>query len=156
MWYPGKNASFQLSSMIFLRGLGFVYFFAFLCLYHDLLGLLGSNGLLPAELYVEQLHSHYGTRMAAWEAPSLFHMAISDTIMQYSALAGIVLSLSVMLGYANIPILFSLWALYFSFFSIGQRWYAFGWEFQLLEQGFLGMFLVPFVYGHINIKTPKR
>ena len=111
MWYPGKDASFQLSGLIFLRGLGFVYCAAFLCLYNDLLGLLGSNGLLPAHLYIEQLQEHYGDRMTTfWELPSLFHMGISDAIMQYAALTGILLSISLMLGYANVPILFGLWA----------------------------------------------
>ena len=156
MWFPGKKSSFQLSSIVFLRGLGFVYFVAFLCLYNDLIALLGSNGLLPAHLYIDQLHSHYGdVSTAFWETPSLFHFGISDSILQYSALLGLILSVALMLGYANVPIVFVLWVLYFSFVSIGQRWYAFGWEFQLLETGFLGIFLVPFLYGHKNITPPK-
>src|SRR5262249_25229067 len=36
-----------------------------------------------------------------------------------------------------------LWALYMSFVHIGQVWYAFGWEIQLLETGFLAIFLCP-------------
>ncbi len=41
------------------------------------------------------------------------------------------------------PILFSLWALYFSIVNVGQTWYSFGWESQLLESGILAMFMVP-------------
>jgi lipase maturation factor 1 len=47
------------------------------------------------------------------------------------------------LGAANLPMMFVLWASYFSIVSIGQTWYSFGWESQLLEMGFLSMFLVP-------------
>ena len=58
--------------------------------------------------------------------------------------AGITLSLLVFaLGSANIPIMFLLWALYFSIVTVGQRWYSFGWESQLLETGFLAIFMVP-------------
>lgn len=47
------------------------------------------------------------------------------------------------MGSANVPILFILWALYFSIVNVGQTWYSFGWESQLLEVGFLTMFMVP-------------
>ena len=36
-----------------------------------------------------------------------------------------------------------LWALYMSFVHVGQDWYGFGWEIQLLETGFLAIFLCP-------------
>jgi hypothetical protein len=36
-----------------------------------------------------------------------------------------------------------LWLLYTSFVNIGQDWYSYGWEIQLLETGFLAMFLCP-------------
>jgi hypothetical protein len=57
---------------------------------------------------------------------------------------GIVLSLfAAFFGAANIPIMASLWLLYMSVVNIGQAWYSFGWESQLLETGFLAIFLVP-------------
>ncbi|CAN0345214.1 unnamed protein product, partial [Hapterophycus canaliculatus] len=48
-------------------------------------------------------------------------------------------------GAANLPAMALLWALYHSIVNVGQRWYAFGWESQLLETGFLAMFLVPWL-----------
>ena len=36
-----------------------------------------------------------------------------------------------------------LWFLYMSFVHIGQEWYGYGWEIQLLETGFLAIFLCP-------------
>ena len=39
--------------------------------------------------------------------------------------------------------MFLLWALYFSLVSLGQNWFSFGWESQLLETGFLAIWSVP-------------
>lgn len=60
------------------------------------------------------------------------------------SLLGLLISIFIIiLGSANTILLFTLWTLYFSIVSIGQTWYSFGWESQLLEIGFLAMFMVP-------------
>ena len=43
-----ERPSFSLASWLFLRLLGVVYFFAFLSLATQILGLIGQNGILPA------------------------------------------------------------------------------------------------------------
>src|SRR5207249_3901954 len=53
------------------------------------------------------------------------------------------LSLVVLAGFANALLMAVLWALYLSFVHIGQDWYGYGWEIQLLETGFLAVFLCP-------------
>mmetsp|Transcript_3454 Transcript_3454/g.7437 ORF Transcript_3454/g.7437 Transcript_3454/m.7437 type:complete len:408 (-) Transcript_3454:3235-4458(-) len=50
-------------------------------------------------------------------------------------------------------IMFSVWILYQAVTNVGQVWYSFGWEAQLLETGFLAIFLVPFLYAK-DYKTP--
>lgn len=47
-------------------------------------------------------------------------------------------------GAANAVFLLVLWLFYQSLVSVGQEWYFFGWEFQLLETGFLAIWLCPF------------
>jgi hypothetical protein len=49
----------------------------------------------------------------------------------------------VVAGFANSLMLLALWALYMSIVHVGQDWYGYGWETQLLETGFLGVFLCP-------------
>ncbi|XP_019860044.1 PREDICTED: lipase maturation factor 1-like isoform X5 [Amphimedon queenslandica] len=49
----------------------------------------------------------------------------------------------VFLSAGNVIMFFILWGLYQSLSNVGQRWYSFGWESQLLEMGFLAMFLSP-------------
>src|SRR5205809_857321 len=38
-----------------------------------------------------------------------------------------------LLGYANLPMLLALWAVYGSFVRVGELWFSFGWEIQILE-----------------------
>ncbi|MGD1087894.1 MAG: lipase maturation factor family protein, partial [Verrucomicrobiota bacterium] len=60
---------------------------------------------------------------------------------------GFALSCVVVAGYANAIVMAALWALYMSFVHVGQDWYGYGWEIQLLETGFLAIFLCPLLDG---------
>lgn len=138
------RSNFWLSRYVFLRALGFLYLVAFVSLADQLLPLIGSEGLLPADDYLGWAHQQTGSRWTAMKLlPTVFHLGISDTLMVVLVWVGAALSLAVVFGLANVPILVILWALYFSFVSVGQRWFQFGWESQLLETGLLAVFLVP-------------
>ena len=47
-------------------------------------------------------------------------------------------------GAASSAAMLLLWLLYHSIVNVGQQWYSFGWESQLLETGFLAIWIVPF------------
>ena len=47
-------------------------------------------------------------------------------------------------GAANSVIMGLLWILYHTLVNVGQIWFSFGWESQLLETGFLAIWIVPF------------
>src|SRR5206468_6663799 len=105
---------------------------------------IGSDGLLPAASYLARLESHFGSRRAAALAePTVFWLGVSDRALVAGAWVGTGLSLGVLFGVANSVLLALLWALYLSFVHIGQDWYGYGWEIQLLETGFLAIFLCP-------------
>lgn len=56
---------------------------------------------------------------------------------------------------ANSIMLLIMWLLYHSIVNIGQTWYSFGWESQVLESGFIAIFLVPFFsLKKIDTKSP--
>ena len=120
-----------------------MYFIAFLCLYNDFIPLLSSKGLLPVNLYLNRIHDHFEGEpfTAFWELPSIFHVSYSDTYAQGCIILRLILSICIMLDFQNMLMLFACWILYFSFVSVGQRWYSFGWEFQLAEY-----FALPSVY----------
>ncbi|HET8946148.1 MAG TPA: lipase maturation factor family protein [Candidatus Polarisedimenticolia bacterium] len=147
--------SFWLTRFVVLRLLGFVYFFAFLSAALQIVPLVGADGLLPARAYLDRVAQALGSPVAGFlRLPSLFWMNVSDGALLAAAWIGVALSLLVLLGYANAILMAVLWALYFSFVSIGQDWYGYGWEIQLLETGAIAVFLCPLVDGRPFPRTP--
>ena len=145
---PPGTPSYWLTRFIILRLLGFVYFIAFLVAANQIVPLVGEHGLLPAKVYLERLAADFGSRADGFlQLPSLFWFDVSDRFLVAMAWAGVGLSALVLLGFANAVIMALLWALYMSFVHIGQDWYGYGWEIQLLETGFLGIFLCPLLDG---------
>jgi hypothetical protein len=135
---------YWLVRFLFQRGLAAIYLLAFLVAAHQFRPLVGENGLLPLDEFVE--------RWSFTERPSLFHVFPSDRAIGIAAWAGVGLSL-VALGAgpyalpapyavpASMGLWAALWALYQSFVNAGQLFYGFGWESMLLETGFLAIFL---------------
>jgi hypothetical protein len=139
-----EEPRYWLTRFLVLRLLGLVYLVAFLCLAEQLLPLLGSRGLLPIPLFLRHVAERAGSSSAGFrQVPSLFWLDDSDRFLQAAAWTGVGLSIPVLLGFANGLLMAALWALYMSFVHVGQAWYAFGWEIQLLETGFLAIFLCP-------------
>jgi hypothetical protein len=150
---PGPT--YWLTRFVILRWLGFVYLIAFLVAVNQIVPLIGEHGLTPARLFTERVAAHFGSHGAAFlQFPSVFWAGVSDTAMLTVSWAGVALSLAVVLGYANGMIMFALWALYMSIVNIGQDWYGYGWEIQLLETGFLAIFLCPLLDGRPFSRRP--
>ncbi len=137
-------SSYWLTRFVILRLLGVIYAVAFLVAANQILPLIGSHGLLPLDQFLERVqHSLGGTWPGVRRLPSIFWINHSDTMLITTAWIGVALSCGVVAGYANAILLVVLWALYMSFVHLGQDWYGYGWEFQLLETGFLSIFLCP-------------
>src|SRR6476619_4698521 len=152
--FHGGN-SYWLTRFAILRLLGFVYAVAFLVAAQQLVPLVGEHGLTPANQFFERVQAHFGSRpAAALQLPSLFWFGISDQGLSIFAWVGFGLSLIVLGGFANAILLGILWAMYMSIVHIGQIWYGYGWETQLLETGFLAVFLCPLLDGRPFPKCP--
>jgi hypothetical protein len=127
-----------------LRLLGAIYAIAFLVAINQVLPLIGENGLLPVEQYLKRVSETFGSTGAGFRRmPSLFWFVHSDTALQVVVWTGFILSCVVLAGFANAIVLAVLWLLYMSLVHVGQEWYGYGWEIQLLETGFLAIFLCP-------------
>ncbi|WP_235906492.1 lipase maturation factor family protein [Ginsengibacter hankyongi] len=138
--------TYWLTRFMILRLLGVIYAIAFLVAINQLLPLIGSNGLLPVGIYFKQVREALGSTSAGFiRLPSLFWFFQSDTALLTVAWTGFILSLIVTAGFANAPILTVLWLLDMSIVHAGQEWYGYGWEIQLLETGFLAIFLCPLI-----------
>ena len=64
------SGDYWLTRLVFQRGLGIVYFIAFLCALNQFRPLLGEHGLLPAPAFM--------ARISFRESPSLFYLAPKD------------------------------------------------------------------------------
>src|SRR5947207_11698145 len=140
----GGGNSYWLTRFVILRLLGFVYAIAFLVAAQQLVPLIGEHGLTPANHFLASIQSQLGSSSAgSLRLPTLFWFGLSDNGLSIFAWTGFALSLLVLAGYANAIILIVLWAMYMSIVHIGQVWYGYGWETQLLETGFLSILLCP-------------
>lgn len=146
-----SDASFFISRSIFLRCLGIIYFFAFWSLHHQILGLLGKNGIVSIQTSWEILQEiavkcEWGWSVY-WRYPSLCWLAPDDFTLQFLCVAGQILSFFVILGVALVPTLTLLWFFYLSLTIAGSVAFApflsFQWDSLLLEVGFLSLFFAP-------------
>uniref|UniRef100_A0ABI7W8I7 Lipase maturation factor n=2 Tax=Felis catus TaxID=9685 RepID=A0ABI7W8I7_FELCA len=145
-----RTGTFWLTRIVLLRALAFIYFVAFLVALHQNKQLIGDRGLLPCRAYLESVRRYFQGR-GGWEAVSyaptvlwLLDWSRMNANLDALALLGLGVSSFVLVtGCANMVLMATLWVLYMSLVNVGQIWYSFGWESQLLETGFLGIFLCP-------------
>ncbi|XP_033630270.1 lipase maturation factor 1-like [Asterias rubens] len=143
--------SYWLTRVIFLRSIAFIYLTAFVVAFHQNKQLIGSEGLLPTRLYLDRIKNYAGGEVNAKSlsfAPTLLWFVdiegAIDHWLDVLAYSGMALSGMVLLsGSGNMVVMATLWVLYHSLVGVGQRWYTFGWESQLLETGFLAIFMCP-------------
>lgn len=140
-----RQRPYVLTRFILLRLLGLVYFVAFLVALHQMPPLVGTNGLLPANTFLQYVTTQFGSRLDAFrQLPTLLlWFGASDGVLVTFASLGLVLSFAVLLGVTNALVQIALWILYMSLSRVGQIFYGYGWEIQLLETGFLSIFLCP-------------
>lgn len=135
--------TYVLSRWLFLRLLGVIYLIAFVSLWTQIRGLVGSQGILPAESFLQVLREQLGSQRT-WIAPNLFWwIGASDAAIQFVCFSGVVLSVVLIIGIAPVPALVLLWISYLSLTVIGQDFLEFQWDILLLEVGFLAIFLAP-------------
>uniref|UniRef100_A0A3Q1HL37 Lipase maturation factor n=1 Tax=Acanthochromis polyacanthus TaxID=80966 RepID=A0A3Q1HL37_9TELE len=145
-----QSGTYWLTRIVLLRSVAFIYFVAFSVAYNQNKQLIGEHGLMPCKNYLNSVKRYVGGKIGmaalAYTPSLLWFMDWSDMDANLDGIAvvGMVLSGFVLVtGMANMIIMITLWVLYHSLVNVGQLWYSFGWESQLLETGFLAIFLCP-------------
>jgi hypothetical protein len=127
---------------IFLRALALWYFSAFYSLLFQIKGLMGPQGILPAEQYLAAVaRALGGTRY--WFAPTLFWLSSSSRMLMAVMIVGLVAS---MVAFLNLwPRLSFLvcFVCFLSFVSATNVWSNYQSDGMLLEAGFLSLFFAP-------------
>lgn len=142
-----ERPDYFLTRWLFLRLLGIIYLVAFVSLGTQIGGLIGHNGILPADQFMaglKDLCDERGIGMERFHAlPTLCWFNSSDGFLQFQCIAGIVCALLLIVGIAPVPSLILLWAFYLSLCTVGRDFLGFQWDNLLLEVGFLSIFFAP-------------
>ena len=130
------------ATWIFLRLLGLVYLVAFWSANTQILGLVGHDGIIPADQYMKALSAIHSVNRF-WIFPTLTWISASDAALRVLSVGGVILSLLLIAGILPVLVLPLLWLFYLSLSVVGQEFLSFQWDTLLLETGFLAIFLAP-------------
>ena len=133
-----------LASWLFLRLLGLIYLSAFVSLGTQIKGLIGREGILPAEEFLHG-HRHWGPRRF-FRLPTLCWLSASDVALHCLCWGGAGLAVLLIIGFAPVSVLMLLWVYYLSLMTVGRIFLGYQWDLLLLEAGFLAIFLAPWEF----------
>ncbi len=124
--------SYSYAIALFIRLLGFIYFFAFGAFLFQIKGLIGAQGILPLANFLAWLRQQLPGSCYQL-APTIFWLNCSDRALLSVVICGSVLSVLLMFGVYPPLLLLLLYVLYLSIVTAGQDFLSFGWEGFLLE-----------------------
>jgi predicted DCC family thiol-disulfide oxidoreductase YuxK len=144
---------------VFLRLIGVIYLIAFVSLWTQIIGLIGHNGIIPADQYMSAAKQQCDAQGIGLERyhilPTLCWLNSSDGFLQFQCGAGVCLAIVVIIGIAPAPALALLWLLYLSLMTVGRDFLGFQWDNLLLETGFLSIFFAPWrLLPKLSSETP--
>src|SRR6185437_152365 len=137
-----QQESYILMRWLFLRLLGAIHLSAFGSYAFEILALNGSHGILPT---CDELHSISPDLgwLRFWVYPTVAWVNCSDATLQGITVAGVCLSILVILGIATAPGLVLLAVLWLSLVTGGGEFTGFQSDGMLVELTVLSLFLVP-------------
>jgi lipase maturation factor 1 len=141
------RASYSLVQRLFLAGLGLIYLVAFVSLWTQVQGLIGSRGILPANDFMAGARQFFAEQHLPGSRyhllPTWCWVNSSDSFLQALCATGALLSLLLTAEIAPALCAALLWSLYLSLSVVGQDFLSFQWDTLLLETGFLAIFFAP-------------
>ncbi|MDX2226359.1 MAG: lipase maturation factor family protein [Verrucomicrobiae bacterium] len=148
IWGEGPlHVEYQNLRWLFLRGLALIYLIAFISLWVQLDGLIGSKGVLPAKPFMDSVAQHFDTQQFGleryWTLPTLAWISSHDITLHLMCALGVACSVVLLLNIAPAIAAGGAWVLYLSLCVVGQVFMGFQWDALLLEVGFLAIFFAP-------------
>ncbi len=147
-WGPSvERQGMMRTRALFLRLLGVVYFLAFLSLWVQVDGLIGSRGILPAAEYMAGARAWANEQRLGVDAfrllPTLTWWSAGDGFLHALCAGGAAAALLLAGGVAPAATTFLLWLDYLSLSVVSRDFLSFQWDALLLETGLLAVFLSP-------------
>lgn len=137
-----NKEKYLLATYIFLRFLSVIYLIAFISLWIQLDGLIGSNGILPVSNFLYSVYQEAGANQY-FSVPTLCWLNSSDWFLHFLCALGVLSSILLLFNIAPSLNLFLLWIFYLSLASVSGVFLSFQWDNLLLEVGFLAIFIAP-------------
>src|SRR6202049_4400598 len=128
---------------LFLRALGCIYFSAFFSLAFQIRGLIGPNGILPANDYLQAVIQTFGHVRGIWFAPSVLWFSSGPQMLMALCWAGMGASLLLVLNVWPRGMLAICFVCFLSFVSAAQDFSGYQSAGMLLEAGFVSLFFAP-------------
>jgi hypothetical protein len=145
--YASTVPGYRMTRSLFVRGIALIYLIAFLSLDSQILGLVGSHGILPVERSLRFMAARAEELHLGWHLyhlrPTLCWIDPGDSSLRLQALAGAGLAGLAVLGVAPGPFLLMSWALYLSLATAGGLFLGYQWDNLLLEAGLLAALWAP-------------
>jgi predicted DCC family thiol-disulfide oxidoreductase YuxK len=137
-----ERPEYRLASDLFLRAVGLCYLVAFVSLWVQVAGLIGSRGILPVGEFLDAVRAQTGG--ARFDLlPTLCWLDASDAFLNVLCGAGAAAALLAVTGLAPAWSLLLCWVSYLSLSVAGQVFFEFQWDSLLLETGLLAILLAP-------------
>src|SRR5262249_40375601 len=118
-----RPSTYEISEWIFFRALALIFLIAFVSLWIQLPGLVGSNGIIPVKQFLEFVRDR-APESRYWVVPSLCWISSSDAFLHFLCAAGVVLSVLLFAGVLPSLMSFLLWLLYLSLTAVCQDFLA--------------------------------
>ena len=128
---------------LFLRALGCIYFSAFFSLVFQIRGLIGPEGILPADEYLRLVAHSFGYSRGLWFAPTLLWLASGSHMLTAVCWVGMGASLLLALNAWPRGMLSICFVCFLSFVSAAQDFSSYQSDGMLLEAGFIALFFAP-------------
>jgi len=128
---------------LFLRTLACIYFSAFFSLVFQIRGLIGPEGILPANEYLRAAAQSLGYARGVWFVPSVLWLASGPTMLTALCWVGMAASLLLLANLWPRGMLLICFACFLSFVSAAQDFSGYQSDGMLLEAGFIALFFSP-------------
>ncbi len=142
---------------LFLRALGLIYFSAFCSLAFQIRGLIGPNGILPANEYLLLVARSLGSSRF-WFAPTLLWLSAGSPMVVALCWVGMLAALLLFFNIWPRGMLLVCFVCFLSFVSAAQDFSGYQSDGMLLEAGFIALFFAPrgFRPGWGEANPPSR
>ena len=141
-------STFQISGWIYARALAVTVLFAFISLWSQALGLIGSEGIIPFQEHLNYYQDNFllENNFSKWFLkPTLLWFVKGDLGLDILFFFGVIASLFLFFGFIPHVCSLVIWFCYLSFVVVSRPFLNFQWDLLLLEVVLVSFLFFPWV-----------